>query len=78
MKTADEVIQDIQELSFEERQKVVDYLLLEDDEPFQPTRLSPEDMAKLDQDMEEYRQGIDVSPVLRTKEEIIAYLGRYK
>ena len=75
MKTVDEIILDIQELPFEDRQKVVDYLLLDEGEPFQPTRLSPGDMAKLDQDIEECRQGIDVAGPF-TGEEAVAYLDQ--
>jgi len=78
MKTAEKIIQEIRNLPPEERQKVADYLYAEEEELFRVTKLSPEDMAKLDRDMEEYRQGIDVSPVLKTKEEILSYLNQYK
>lgn len=78
MRTAEEIIQEIKELPWEERQKVAEYLSVEEEEPFLKTRYSPEDMAKLERDVEEYKQGIDISPVLKTPEEIIAYLNQFK
>ena len=38
------------------------------------TELSPEDLAKPDQDDEDYNQGINISPCLKTDEEILSYL----
>lgn len=76
MKTAEEIIQEIKELPLEERQKVADYMSVEE-EPFLETNYSPEDMAKLYQDIEEYNQGIDVVGPF-TGEDAIAYLKQYR
>jgi len=75
MKTAEEIILEIKELSPDERQKVAEYIY--SDEEFPEENYSPEDMALLDQDEEEYRQGINISPELEG-DEAIAYLERLR
>jgi len=77
MKTAEEVISIILELSPEERQKVVHFLYDEDDEAFKMEEYSPEEMEKLDTDQEEARRGINISPVLEG-DEAISYLERLR
>ncbi|MEW6237002.1 MAG: hypothetical protein AB1656_16580 [Candidatus Omnitrophota bacterium] len=77
MKTAEEIISEIKELSPEERRIVVDFVESQKEESFIITRYSPEDMAKLDQDQEEARQGINISPELEG-DEAIAYLEKLR
>ncbi|MEW6237004.1 MAG: hypothetical protein AB1656_16590 [Candidatus Omnitrophota bacterium] len=78
MKTAEEIISEIKELSPEERRIVVDFVESNKEEAFAITRFSSEDMALLDQCEEEAEQGINVSPVLKTTEESIAYLRQFR
>ena len=78
MITAAEIILEIKELSLEEREKVVDFVDSTRKETFQITQYSLEDVALLDQCDEEAEQGINVSPVLKTTEESIAYLRQFR
>jgi hypothetical protein len=73
MKNAAEIILEIKGLPPEERQKVADYLNTYAEEEFSITKLSPEDMALLDQDEKEYRQGINTSGPFYGKD-VIAHL----
>ncbi|RJP30549.1 MAG: hypothetical protein C4527_09395 [Candidatus Omnitrophota bacterium] len=78
MKTAQDVIMEIQELPPEEKQIVVDFVASIQEETYNPTYYSPEDMAKIDHDMEEAEQGINVSGPFYTTEEILAHLDSLK
>ncbi len=53
MKTAEDIIPEIQELPWKERQKVADYLISDKDEEFTEENYSPEDIAKILQAGEE-------------------------
>ncbi len=59
MKTAEEIILEIQELPVEERQKVADFLHAEDEE-FLEENYSPEDTAKILQAGEEAERGMNI------------------
>jgi hypothetical protein len=75
MKTAQEVILSIDELSPEEQQAVFVYIEnLQSEKPFQETNYSPEEMAKIDKDLEEAEKGINVCGPFHTTEEIFAHL----
>lgn len=60
MRTADEIILEIQELPPEERQKVADYLNAGDGGEFLEEDYSPEDIAKLDRIQDEVERGINI------------------
>jgi len=74
MKTAEEIILEFQELPPEERQKVVEYVDSSREEAFPMTRYSSEDMAKIDHDLEEAEQGINIEE-FSSMEEAIKSLG---
>ena len=76
MKTAEDAISFIQELPQGERQKVKAFLQTED--AFLEEDYSPEDIEKILQTAKEAEQGINVSPVLKTTEESIAYLRQFR
>ena len=73
MKTAEDIIQDLQELSPEEREKVSDYFTSEMDGIYREEHYSDEDMAKIEQDALEAKQGINVVGPFRG-EEAVEYL----
>ncbi|MEW6236319.1 MAG: hypothetical protein AB1656_13110 [Candidatus Omnitrophota bacterium] len=73
MKTAEEVIEILQELPPEERRKVAEYLY-ESEEEFLEENYSPEDMAKIEHDLEEAKQGINVIGPFYTTEELLSHL----
>ncbi len=77
MMTAEEVIVIIRELPPEEQEKVADYLNAGEEEYVEEENYSPEDMAKIDHDLEEAKRGINVSPTLRGKE-AVAYLRQFR
>jgi len=60
MKTTEEIIQALKELSPEERDKVTDSLTPENDAVFMEENYSEGDMAKIHHDAEEAAQGINV------------------
>lgn len=61
MVTAEEITLTIKALSPEKRQIVADFVNAVKDESFKITKYSDEDMAKIDQDAREAKQGINVS-----------------
>lgn len=67
MRTAEEVISIIQELSIEERKKITDYLVANEEE-FIEENYSLENMAMLDRIQAEAENGINVSPRLKGEE----------
>lgn len=77
MKTANDIIGEIQELSLDERQKVIDYLSA-DDGKFTETCYSKEIIEEIDRDIEEAERGINVSPAFETASEAIAYLHQFR
>lgn len=60
MKTAEDIIQEIEELSPEEREKVSNYFSSEMEGIYREEKYSEEDIAKLEQDALEAKQGINV------------------
>jgi len=60
MKTAEEIILEFKELPTEEWRKVVEYVDSAREDAFQITHYSPEDMAKIEHDLEEAKRGINV------------------
>lgn len=74
MKTAADIIQEIDELSFEERQKVAEYFNSDREDEFLIENYSPEDIAKIIQSGKEAKCGINMSGPFTTTEEIIAHL----
>ncbi len=77
MKTAEEIILEIKELSREERKKVADYLQSEENDDFQEEHYSPEDISRILKAGEEAEKGIGVSPELEG-EEAVDYLRKLR
>ncbi len=75
MKTGAQFITEFEKLAPEEKQIVVDYVVSSGDGIFKETDYSPEIMAEIEHDLEEARQGINVSPELEG-EEAVNYLRR--
>jgi len=74
MKTAEEIILEFKELPPEEWQKVVEYVETAKENAFSITHYSPEDMAKIEHDLEEAKRGINISGPFYTNEELLAHL----
>ena len=77
MKTAQDVIMEIQELPPEEKQIVVDFVASIQEEEFFEENYSPEDIAKILQAGELAEKGIGVSPELEG-EEAVHYLKKLR
>ena len=74
MKTAAEIILEIEDLSQEEREKLDEYLNANREEEFQKEDYSPEDIARLDWIQAEAEQGINVSGPFHTPVELLIHL----
>ncbi len=78
MKTAIEIIAEIQELPLNERQKVSNYLMNEEETESSITDFTPEILEVIDRNIQEAQQGINVSPTFKTAGEAIAYLRQFR
>jgi len=67
METTEQIIRKIEELPPGERQKIAEYLKTVEDEMIE-TFYPPEVMEEIDRDIEEAKQGINASPVLKDEE----------
>lgn len=74
MKTAEEVISIIQEMSPEERLKVTNYLNAQEEGIFLGKEYSSEDIARIERDLQEAEQRINRSVSFDTTEETFAHL----
>lgn len=74
MKTAEEVCQSIMELPPDKLRIVAEYIEEVKDDSFKVTCYSDEDMAKIEQDALEAKQGINVSGPFKSTDELFAHL----
>jgi hypothetical protein len=77
VKTGAQLITEFEKLAPEEKQIVVDYVVSNGEEVFKETCYSSKIMDEIEHDLEEARQGINVSPELES-EEAVNYLKRLR
>lgn len=76
MKTAEEIILDIQELSLEERQKIREFM--DEKDEYVETCYTRKVMEEISHDVEEAEKGINVSGTFDNAQEVISHLKRLR
>ncbi len=70
MKTAQDIIKEIDELPLDEMKIVFEYVSSKTEDTFHECEYSKEDIEKLNQIQDEVEQGINLSPALKGEEAI--------